>query len=103
MGGGLACVTGGECVTIKENDLGGDFLAKSANQKLKLLYLAKIFLERTDEEHPLTTAQLIEALADYGVSAERKSLYSVRRIWFEAVPSMRFSRLFRLRLSISSW
>ncbi len=54
----------------------GIFLAKAANQKLKLLYLAKIFLERTDEEHPLTTAQLIEALADYGVSAERKSLYS---------------------------
>ncbi len=51
-------------------------MPKSANQKAKLLYLAKILLENTDEDHTLSIAQLIEALSDYGISAERKSIYS---------------------------
>lgn len=50
-------------------------MAKSANQKLKLLYLMRILLDKTDENHPMTVAELIAALADYGVSAERKSIY----------------------------
>lgn len=51
-------------------------MPSSSNQKMKLLYLMKIFLERTDEGHPLTTAQLIDALAEYGITAERKSIYT---------------------------
>ena len=50
-------------------------MAKSSNQKMKLLYLMKIMLEKTDEEHGLTTAEIIESLAAYGVGAERKSIY----------------------------
>ncbi len=50
-------------------------MAKNDNQKLKLLYLAKIFMEDTDEEHGITMSQLIKKLDDYGVSAERKALY----------------------------
>ncbi len=50
-------------------------MAKSSNQKLKVLYLAKILLERTDEENALSLAEITEALSEYGVSAERKSLY----------------------------
>ena len=50
-------------------------MAKSSNQKLKLLYLSEILRRRTDEEHGLTVQQLIDALAEYGVSAERKSIY----------------------------
>ena len=50
-------------------------MAKQPNQKLKLLYLLKILTENTDEEHALTMAQLIEMLSEYGVSAERKSIY----------------------------
>ena len=50
-------------------------MAKSANQKLKILYLMKIFLEKTDSEHGLTLAEISELLAEYGISAERKSLY----------------------------
>lgn len=50
-------------------------MAKSSNQKLKLLYLMKIMLEKTDEEHGLTTAQIIESLNAYDVGAERKSIY----------------------------
>ena len=51
-------------------------MSKSPNQKLKLLYLMKILLERTDETHSITMPEIIEALAAYGVSAERKSIYN---------------------------
>ncbi len=50
-------------------------LMKSSNQKLKLLYLSQILLEKTDEEHALTVPQMIEELAKFGISAERKSIY----------------------------
>ncbi|MBR4860729.1 MAG: WYL domain-containing protein [Firmicutes bacterium] len=50
-------------------------MAKSSNQKLKLMYLAKILQEKTDEEHGLTMPELIEQLALYDVKAERKSIY----------------------------
>lgn len=49
--------------------------ARSANQKLKLLYLMKILLERTDEEHGMTMPEIIDALEEYGIAAERKSVY----------------------------
>lgn len=48
---------------------------KTSNQKSKLLYLMKIFEEKTDEEHPMTISELIDELAKEGISAERKSLY----------------------------
>ena len=50
-------------------------MAKGANQKLKILYLMKIFLEQTDTEHSLTLAEISEKLSEYGIGAERKSLY----------------------------
>lgn len=46
-------------------------MAKSRNQKGKLLYLAEIFHRETDEAHGLTLAELTERLAAYGVQAER--------------------------------
>ncbi len=48
---------------------------KHSNQKLKLLYLLKILMEKTDEEHTITVPQIIEELSKYGISAERKSIY----------------------------
>ena len=51
-------------------------MAKSSNQKLKLMYLMKIMLEKTDETHSITMPEIIESLAAYGISAERKSVYS---------------------------
>ncbi len=45
------------------------------NQKLKLTYLSRIFSERTDRYHGLTLAEISAALREYGISAERKSLY----------------------------
>lgn len=51
-------------------------MPKSPNQKLKLIYLMKILLERTDETHSITMSEIIDALAAYDISAERKSLYN---------------------------
>lgn len=50
-------------------------MAKSSNQKLKILYLMKILLEKTDCEHALTLQEIIDELSKYDISAERKSLY----------------------------
>lgn len=51
-------------------------MARSENQKLKLFYLRKILLEKTDSEHGITVPEIIEALAGYGINAERKTVYS---------------------------
>lgn len=50
-------------------------MAKSENQKIKLITLKDILLQKTDENHPMTTQQLIEELQKNGIHAERKSIY----------------------------
>lgn len=50
-------------------------MAKSVGQKLRILYLMKIFLEQTDENNLITANELISQLAGYGVTAERKTIY----------------------------
>lgn len=50
-------------------------MAKSSNQKLKLLYLLRYLMQHSDESHPVSMAQIIEELARNGISAERKSIY----------------------------
>ena len=45
--------------------------------KLRPLYLAKILYERTDEDHYLTTAQLMKILKDeYGINSHRQTIKS---------------------------
>ena len=51
-------------------------MSKSANQKLKLLYIADFLTEKTDEDHCVTTAEIIDMLGKAGIEAERKSIYS---------------------------
>ena len=50
-------------------------MPKGTNQKLKLYYLSRIMLEKTDDEHMLTMPEIQEALRAYDVTADRKSLY----------------------------
>ncbi|MBR4765236.1 MAG: WYL domain-containing protein, partial [Clostridia bacterium] len=50
-------------------------MAKQRNQKLKLVCLIDIMEKYTDEEHGLTMPEIIEKLAAYDISAERKSIY----------------------------
>ena len=40
-------------------------MAKKSNQKIKLLYLMKILLENTDDEHGMTLAEISDALGEY--------------------------------------
>ena len=50
-------------------------MPKGTNQKLKLYYLSRIMTERTDDEHTITMPEIQRALEEYGVTADRKSLY----------------------------
>lgn len=51
-------------------------MAKSENQKQKLFRILEILMRNTDEDHGLTVNEIISRLDSYGISAERKSLYS---------------------------
>ena len=51
-------------------------MAKSSNQKQKLLLVLQYLQENTDEEHMASTADIVEHLARNGITAERKSIYS---------------------------
>lgn len=50
-------------------------MAKSSNQKLKLFYILRMLAENTDEEHVLSTQEIIRRLAENDIKAERKSIY----------------------------
>jgi predicted DNA-binding transcriptional regulator YafY len=50
-------------------------MAKSPNQKLKLLYLMKMLMEKTDETHQLSVVDMIRELDACGIAAERKTIY----------------------------
>ena len=50
-------------------------MAKGNNQKLKLLQLARILTEETNDEHGLTVAEIIGRLKDHDITADRKTLY----------------------------
>lgn len=51
-------------------------MAGNANAKIKLLVLADIFKQYSDEDHILNSADIIDKLEEAGITAERKSLYS---------------------------
>ena len=50
-------------------------MARSSLQKLKILYVMDFLLKNSDENHPVTVAELISYLESYDISAERKSIY----------------------------
>lgn len=52
------------------------YMSFSTNQRLKKLYILKILMENTDEENKMSIKDLILALESYGISAERKSIYT---------------------------
>ncbi len=51
-------------------------MAKSENQKLKLLYIVDILEKESDEEHPMAMQTLIERLGEFDIKAERKAIYN---------------------------
>lgn len=50
-------------------------MANKPNQKLRMLYVLKLFFEETDTENGLTTQQIIDELANLGLEAERKTIH----------------------------
>ncbi len=50
-------------------------MPRSERQKLKLCYVIELFKKKTDAEHPISIAEIIDYLADLGIRAERKSIY----------------------------
>lgn len=51
-------------------------IAKSSCQKLKILYLAQLFREQTDDDNHITCDQIIAALARQDITVERKTVYA---------------------------
>ena len=49
-------------------------MPKGTNQKFKLYRLAQIMLKKTDEEHYITMPEIMENLAEYDITADRKSI-----------------------------
>lgn len=50
-------------------------MARSENQKAKLLVLLDILKKESDAEHPLPMAEILSQLKARGIAAERKSIY----------------------------
>ena len=51
-------------------------MAKSENQKLKILYLLEMLKEHSDEDHVLSMQDILAKLDEKGIKAERKSIYT---------------------------
>ena len=51
-------------------------MPKGNNQKFKLYRLAQIMQEQTDDEHYITMPEIMKNLAQYEVTADRKSIYA---------------------------
>lgn len=66
-------------------------MAKGINQKGKILYLEKI-LKESNETHPCTMQEIIGKLQEYGVSAERKSIYDDMEVLRNYGMDIRFKR-----------
>ena len=51
-------------------------MPKSANQKLRILYLARMLTRETDEQHGLTMTEILDRLEnDAGIMADRRAIY----------------------------
>lgn len=51
-------------------------MARRNNQKLRVLFLMKILLRKTDENHGMTMQEIRQALEAYDISVERKTIYA---------------------------
>ncbi|SFQ09747.1 hypothetical protein SAMN02910358_00743 [Lachnospiraceae bacterium XBB1006] len=61
-------------------------MARQQNQKIKLLVLRKILLEKTDEGHRLSMQQILSELRAYDISARAESVKDDMKqlqVWFK--------------------
>ncbi|MFR5117303.1 MAG: hypothetical protein ACLTDV_09970 [Eubacterium sp.] len=52
-------------------------MPKGSNQKFKLYRLAQIMQEQTDDEHYITMPEIMDGLAKYDVTADRKMYITI--------------------------
>mgnify|MGYP002672151851 FL=1 len=50
-------------------------MPRSSFQKLKIIYIMEYLLKNSDEEHAVTTSQIIAYLKSHDITAERKTIY----------------------------
>ena len=48
---------------------------RTKHQKLKSYIVTQYLLKNTDEDHPASAKDIIDYLADFGILAERRSIY----------------------------
>lgn len=51
-------------------------MPRSSFQKLKIIYIMEYLLKNSDENHAVTTSQIIAYLKSHYITAERKTIYS---------------------------
>ncbi len=51
-------------------------MPKGSNNKFKLYRLAQIMLEKTDDDHFITMPEILEALKEYEITVDRKTIYA---------------------------
>ena len=66
-------------------------MAKSHNQKAKILYLARM-LRESGENHVLSMQDILAVLTEYGIQAERKSIYDDMETLRDFGMDVRFKR-----------
>lgn len=66
-------------------------MAKSNNQKAKILYLEKM-LRETGEHHAISMQTILANLMEHGIRAERKSIYDDVEVLREFGMDIRYTR-----------
>ena len=67
-------------------------MAKSNNQKAKILYLEKM-LRETGEHHAISMQTILANLMEHGIRAERKSIYDDVEVLREFGMDIRYTRV----------
>ena len=68
-----------ECIELCTNIIEAErmkYMPKGTNNKFKLYRLAQIMLEKTDEDHYITMPEIMAALNEYEITADRKTIYA---------------------------
>lgn len=50
-------------------------MPKMKNQKIRMINVAQILMEETDDNHSITTEEIIKRLSDIGIEANRHGIY----------------------------
>ena len=79
-------------------------MPKKNCQKIKMLKLVEILNRESDEAHPLPTNKLINRLAEYGITCDRRTLYKdmalLNELGYEVMSVVHTNTFVQLNLKI---